>query len=94
MGKKAYHWRRGDSILRLLEAVNILQEVQERAGAPCLSTARVMAVCTVLVGQFWDTGPCILLNESTGNEEGSMETVEGFGDILKTKRGQRWLRSR
>lgn len=59
----------------LLKSMDILQEVEDRTGAPGLSAARVVAVGSVPVGKLRETGPRIALDMTTRNQQSGMKVV-------------------
>ena len=62
--------------------VDILKEIEHTAAAPRLRAARVMTVLAVLVREFWNTGPRVLLNVLAHGENSAVEMMKCLRWVL------------
>ena len=62
--------------------MHIFEEVKQCTRAPCLCVARIMTVCPVLVCEFGNTRPRIVLDVMAEAEQSSMKMVKGIDNVL------------
>lgn len=59
-----------------------LQEVQQRARAPCLRIARVHAVSSVFVRKFGNSCPCVILDMLSRPQKYLVQMVQRLAFLL------------
>ena len=57
------------NLLCVGEVVSFLEKIQHCAAAPGLSVARITAVGTIAIGEFWETSPRVGLYVMAGRED-------------------------